>query len=128
MDNSRMDKNVEAVREMLKTRAEVGLAKYGVTTERSDICVTEWLQHLQEELMDACVYIQRIKSDLERSEVHISHSGVAVDQHYHWQPMETCPKRVKVQLLTQNGVAVYGSVDVDMTIYAGWAPLPKKPV
>ena len=123
-----MDKNVEAIRELLKTRAEVGLRKYGVTTERSDTSLVEWVQHAIEEACDLAVYLQRIKSDLERTEVHISHSGVAVDKHYHWQPMETCPKRVKVQLLTQNGVAVYGSVDVDMTIYAGWAPLPKKPV
>ena len=123
-----MDKNVEAIRELLKTRAEVGLRKYGVTTERSDTTLVEWVQHAIEEVCDLAVYLARIKSDLERTEVHISHSGVAVDQHYHWQPMETCPKRVKVQLLTQNGVAVYGSVDVDMTIYAGWAPLPKKPV
>ncbi len=45
MDNSRMDKNVEAIRELLKTRAEFGLRKYGVTTERSDTGLVECLRH-----------------------------------------------------------------------------------
>lgn len=123
-----MDKNVEAIRELLKTRAEVGLSKYGCTTERSDLSLVDWVQHAIEEVCDLAVYLQRIKGDLEKSTVTISHSRVAVDSNFFWQPMDTCPKRVKVQLLTKNGIAVYGQVDVDMTIYDGWAPLPKKPV
>ena len=43
---------------------ETGYKKYGVTTERKDIDLMGWLQHLQEELMDACVYVERIKSEL----------------------------------------------------------------
>lgn len=58
------DKNVEAVRQMLKQRYEVGFIKYGVTTERKDIDLLGWLQHLQEELLDAAVYIQRLKDEL----------------------------------------------------------------
>ena len=53
-----MDSNVESVRDKLAARAEVGLRKYGVTTERDDLSAREWLTHLQEELMDACVYIE----------------------------------------------------------------------
>lgn len=52
------DRNVEAVRAKLLARSEVGLRKYGVTTERGDLSVRDWLTHLQEELMDACVYIE----------------------------------------------------------------------
>lgn len=59
-----IDKNVEAVREQLKSRMEVGHKKYGVTTERDDLNTLEWLQHLQEELMDATVYIERLKNEL----------------------------------------------------------------
>lgn len=59
-----IDKNVEGVREQLKKRAEHGLAKYGVTTERKDVDLLGWLQHLQEELMDASVYIERLKSEV----------------------------------------------------------------
>jgi len=52
------DANVEAVRAKLLHRSRVGLAKYGVTTERTDLTRADWLNHLQEELMDACVYIE----------------------------------------------------------------------
>lgn len=58
------DSNVEKVVENLISRSNVGLIKYGVTTERSDLGAIEWLQHLQEELMDACIYIQTLKGKL----------------------------------------------------------------
>tara|TARA_B110001454_G_scaffold194106_1_gene195424 strand:+ start:1599 stop:1832 length:234 start_codon:yes stop_codon:yes gene_type:complete len=38
--------------------------KYGVNTERTDLSILEWLQHLQEELMDATVYIEKLKSEM----------------------------------------------------------------
>lgn len=56
-----MDKNVDEVCQMLQDRAWVGFKKYGVTTERKDIDLQGWLQHLQEELLDAAIYIQRLK-------------------------------------------------------------------
>lgn len=34
---------------------------------------------------------------------------VAVDREYYWQPIGTCPRGVKVQLLGKGGVAVYGN-------------------
>lgn len=52
------DKNVEAIREKFLQRSIVGLKKYGVTTERTDLEVEQWLRHLQEELMDAVIYIE----------------------------------------------------------------------
>ena len=54
------DRNVESVRQMLLDRSLVGLAKYGVTTERTDLNRLQWLRHLQEELLDASVYIQTL--------------------------------------------------------------------
>ena len=59
-----VDRHVEAVRSMLLTRSQVGLKKYGVTTERKDIDLIGWLNHLQEELCDAAVYIDRIKEEV----------------------------------------------------------------
>lgn len=58
------DKNVVNVMKQLESRMETGYNKYGVTTERNDLDLLQWLQHLQEELMDACVYIERIKSEV----------------------------------------------------------------
>ena len=47
-----------AVRQKLLDRSKVGLSKYGVTTERSDLDLVAWMRHLQEELLDAAVYIE----------------------------------------------------------------------
>ena len=58
------DRNVEAVRELLRQRSEAGLVKYGTTTERTDIDPLRWLQHLQEELLDAAVYVERLKWEI----------------------------------------------------------------
>ena len=59
-----MDKNVENVVKQLRDREEEGLRKYGVTTERIDLSPLQWLQHLQEELMDASVYIEKLKGEI----------------------------------------------------------------
>lgn len=60
-----IDKNVENVRAMLYNRMQAGYKKYGVTTERTDIDLKGWLQHLQEELLDAAVYIERLKKEVD---------------------------------------------------------------
>lgn len=58
----RTDPNVEAIRGRLRARSLVGIEKYGVTTERTDYRLLDWLQHLQEELLDAAVYIEAARS------------------------------------------------------------------
>ena len=58
------DINVENVCKALKEREERGMLKYGVNTMRDDLSTLEWLQHLQEELMDGCVYIEKLKGEL----------------------------------------------------------------
>lgn len=57
------DSNVEAVRQELLKRSVKGLEKYGITTNRTDLSVLQWLTHLQEELMDAAIYIERLKGE-----------------------------------------------------------------
>ena len=59
-----MDENVENVITQLREREQRGLSKYGVNTERTDLSTLEWLQHLQEELMDGTVYIEKLKKEL----------------------------------------------------------------
>ena len=44
----------------LQERAEVGLRKYGVTMERTDLSELEWLNHALEETLDLAVYLQRM--------------------------------------------------------------------
>ena len=61
------DINVENVCKTLKQREQTGMIKYGVNTERTDISTLEWLQHLQEELMDASVYIEKLKGKIQKN-------------------------------------------------------------
>lgn len=56
-----MSKVEDRVIHMIKDRAEVGENKYGVTMERTDLSFIDWITHLQEELLDAAVYIEKIK-------------------------------------------------------------------
>lgn len=58
------DANVERNRQMLLDRSVVGLKKYGVTTERTDLNLSQWLQHLLEELLDAANYVQAAKNSV----------------------------------------------------------------
>ena len=51
-------------------RAEVGKNKYGGTMERTDLELVEWMKHLQEEMMDATVYLERLISDLDPENRH----------------------------------------------------------
>jgi hypothetical protein len=51
----------ESVRKQLLARSERGFQKYGKTLDRNDLTHGEWLQHLQEELLDAACYIEVLK-------------------------------------------------------------------
>jgi hypothetical protein len=52
------DKIVQQVVDKYATRSAVGYIKYGTTLE--DNTKDNYLQHLQEELMDATLYIQKL--------------------------------------------------------------------
>lgn len=65
------DANVERNRQMLLDRSVVGLKKYGVTTERDDLSLGQWVQHAIEEVLDLANYLQALKTNLERAEVTI---------------------------------------------------------
>ena len=56
------DSIVESVIEQFKQRSETGIKKYNTTLDRKDLSRLEWLQHLQEELFDASLYIEKLKT------------------------------------------------------------------
>jgi hypothetical protein len=58
-----MSRIEEQIIESLRVRSEKGEKKYGVTMERDDLTFPEWLQHLQEELLDGAVYIEKLKEE-----------------------------------------------------------------
>tara|TARA_B100000242_G_scaffold291047_1_gene263604 strand:+ start:1187 stop:1435 length:249 start_codon:yes stop_codon:yes gene_type:complete len=60
-----LDSVVKSVIGKFAKRAAVGKEKYGTTLDREDLTNIEWLTHLQEELMDATLYIEKIKKTQE---------------------------------------------------------------
>lgn len=53
------DRVVETVRADLLQRSQLGIAKYGVTLERTDLSLRDWLQHAYEETLDQANYLKR---------------------------------------------------------------------
>ena len=45
-------------------RSEAGIKKYGTTLENNTLPLMQWLNHLQEELMDATLYIEKLKQEI----------------------------------------------------------------
>ena len=62
--NKPKDVIIERVIQKFKNRSEVGFKKYGVTLKDDDLPLDMWLTHIQEELMDAVNYIEKVKDVL----------------------------------------------------------------
>lgn len=58
------DPVVQCVVNKFVDRSDVGFAKYGKTMRDDQSDVYVWLNHLQEELMDATLYLQRLKEEI----------------------------------------------------------------
>ena len=58
------DPVVENVVDKFVSRSDVGFAKYGKTLRDDPSDVHTWLNHFQEELMDAVLYVQRLKEEV----------------------------------------------------------------
>lgn len=70
------DSIVTEVIEKYAQRSEVGIAKYGTTLETNN--KDNYLKHLQEELMDATLYLQKLMSlDKEITKLVRDHSNDA---------------------------------------------------
>ena len=55
------DPVVKRVVNKFVSRSDVGFEKYGITLDNDPSQMFEWLNHLQEELMDAVLYLQKAK-------------------------------------------------------------------
>lgn len=58
------DSVVESVVSKFRERSCVGIEKYDTTLDRKDLSTLEWITHLQEELMDAILYVERLKKEI----------------------------------------------------------------
>ena len=72
-DNIQTDPIVDSVINKFHERSQAGIKKYGTMLTRDDLSTLDWLKHLQEELQDATLYIERLM--IVRNESHI-------DQYY----------------------------------------------
>lgn len=66
MDSTHQDRYrdviVEKVISTMRERSRDGIVKYGTTLQDSPDGFYSWLNHLQEELMDAILYIEKMKN------------------------------------------------------------------
>ena len=58
------DKIVQQVIKKFEQRSEIGIRKYGTTLEENNN--DDFINHLQEELMDAILYLEKVKSIKQR--------------------------------------------------------------
>jgi hypothetical protein len=59
------DSIVETVRADLLRRSRLGIAKYGVTLDRKDLSLVDWLRHAYEEALDEALYLRRAIAEIE---------------------------------------------------------------
>lgn len=45
-------------------RSKFGKQKYGTDLDRTDLSVLDWIQHAQEEHMDAILYLEKLKKTI----------------------------------------------------------------
>ena len=57
------DPVVHRVVDKFVSRSDVGYEKYGVTLNDDKSNIFQWINHLQEELMDAVLYLQKLKEE-----------------------------------------------------------------
>ena len=55
------DSVVYSIINKFKERADIGMKKYGKNLDRNDLTTLDWIQHAQEEHMDAILYLEKLK-------------------------------------------------------------------
>lgn len=60
-ENVKLDSVVSSVLGKFINRARFGKEKYGTDLDREDLTLLEWVNHAQEEHMDAILYLEKIR-------------------------------------------------------------------
>jgi hypothetical protein len=63
-----IDSVVSSIITQFTTRALMGKKKYGVTLDRTDLSLLEWIEHAKQEHMDAILYLEKIKQEISGKE------------------------------------------------------------
>jgi hypothetical protein len=62
-----IDSIVQSVRNQLLERSKVGINKYGVTLDRTDLTLLDWLEHAKQESMDQVLYLERAIQEIKNT-------------------------------------------------------------
>jgi hypothetical protein len=68
MADAKYDSVVSAVIYAFQKRADFGKEKYGTDLDRKDLTILDWIQHAQEENMDAILYLEKLKQEFKTRE------------------------------------------------------------
>jgi len=60
----KLDSVVTSIISKFQDRAVMGKKKYGTDLDRTDLSLFDWIQHAQEEHMDAILYLEKLKKEL----------------------------------------------------------------
>lgn len=61
------DTVIDAVRDDLLRRSQFGIKKYGVTLDRKDLNLRDWLNHAYEEALDHANYLKRAMMEIDNA-------------------------------------------------------------
>ncbi len=61
MDSFKPDSIVTSVIDKFISRAQMGKNKYGTDLDRKDLHIIDWINHAQEEHMDAILYLEKLR-------------------------------------------------------------------
>lgn len=70
--NPTNDSVVNAVILNFIARSEMGYKKYGVTLDRTDLLLKDWVLHAQEEMMDGILYLEKIKRTIDHTDNNVN--------------------------------------------------------
>ena len=112
-DDTAPSRILSRVMDKFKDREQEGLVKYGTTMDRNDLSLVEWLNHLQEEMMDATLYIEKLKQEVQYQEYELSEWKV-------WEEAEakTWKELLKDEIQDKSRDSV--EVAVDRSQPCGW--------
>lgn len=66
-EDDKLDSVVSSVIGKYRKRAIFGKEKYGTDLDRKDLNFDDWLQHLQEELMDGTLYLEKLRQEYKKT-------------------------------------------------------------
>lgn len=59
-----LDSVVKTIIAKFSIRAAIGKQKYGTDLDRTDLSALDWINHAQEEHMDAILYLEKLRRTL----------------------------------------------------------------